>query len=123
MRDSTAIGKKAEKTAAKYLRKLGFKILETNYRGRCGEIDIIAKDGKCLVFAEVKCRSASGHGRPEEFVDKTKQSKIVKTALEYLKRKGLDSADVRFDVLAIDSVSDEIGLIRSAFESPSMYTY
>ena len=123
MSDSAEIGKTAELTAAKYLKKLGFKILETNYRGHFGEIDIIAKDGKCLVFVEVKYRSTHEHGRPEEFVNTKKQLKIVKTALEYLKSEYLVGAEIRFDVLAIDSVYNEIGLIRAAFESPSAYTY
>ena len=123
MPDSTEIGKAAEKSAAKYLKKLGFKVIEMNYREPSGEIDIIAKEGKCLVFVEVKSRSSSGHGWPEEFVDKKKQSKIVKTALQYLKKEKLDDSEVRFDVLTIDSASDEISLIKSAFETSSEYTY
>ena len=123
MPDSTEIGKAAEKAAAKYLKKLGYKVLEKNYRELSGEIDIIAKEGKCLVFVEVKARSSSDHGWPEEFVDKQKQSKIVKTALKYLKKEKLDDSDVRFDVLAIDPGSDEIAHIKSAFESSAEYTY
>ena len=123
MSDPIQIGKNAELTAAKYLKKLGFKILKTNYRGCFGEIDIIAKDGACLVFIEVKSRASSDFGRPEEFVGKIKQLKIIKTALQYLKSRRLDCADIRFDVLTIDSGSNGIALIRSAFESPSIYTY
>ena len=122
MADPTSIGKAAEIAAAKYLKKLGYNILETNYRGQYGEIDIIANENKCLVFIEVKYRSSSDFGRPEEFVGKSKQLKIIKTALQYLKKERLEGSDVRFDVLTIDSASDKIGLIRSAFESTSRYT-
>ncbi len=96
------VGDKGEKTAVIFLKKRGFSILETNYRTRLGEIDIIACRKNLIAFVEVKTRQSSGYGNPEEAVDKRKRKKIIKTAKYYLVSKNLyDKQDVRFDVLSI----------------------
>jgi len=95
------IGKKGEELAYGYLRKLGYAILEKNYRCPFGEIDIIARDKKTLVFVEVKSRTTDDFGYPEEAVGKDKQRKIVLCAQQYLLKNEKDNTPVRFDVIAI----------------------
>lgn len=107
-------GTKYEEVAAEYLEKLGYQIVEKNYRCRSGEIDLIAKDGDYLVFCEVKYRSDSASGHPLEAVDGRKQSIIVKCARVYLMAHHLDEMAVRFDVVGI--YRDDIILIKDAFE-------
>lgn len=113
------IGKFGEDKACEYLEKQGISVLKRNFYARCGEIDIIAKDGDTIVFLEVKTRLSKEFGTPAEFVDFRKQEKIIQTALYYL---GNDDTDMRFDVVEviyklsgnIMSVT-EINHIKSAF--------
>lgn len=110
-------GKSAEKTAVKHLRKNGYKIIETNYRCKRGEIDVVAKQGKYLVFCEVKARRNKNYGSALEGVTPSKIRRIRLSAEDYLVRKKLLGVDCRFDVLTIDE-SDEgvrIELITNAF--------
>ncbi len=115
----TDIGKNYEEVAVKYLKKSGYKIIEQNYRLKVGEIDIIAKDKKTLVFVEVKYRQSKEFGTPSEFVTVQKQNKIIKTALLYLKQNNIES-DFRFDVISI--CNDETEHIKNAF-SPQTSKY
>lgn len=101
--------------AAEFLKREGYEILETNYRCRQGEVDLIARDGDYLVFIEVKYRSGTGSGLPEEAVDIRKQRQICRTAAAYLVKKRIyDVCPCRFDVVAIQGES--IRLYRNAFE-------
>lgn len=107
-------GSRYEEQAAAFLEQQGFRILERNYRDRIGEIDIIAKDGNCLVFVEVKYRKDSGNGYPEEAVGYHKQQRIRHTAEYYLYSHGLgDDTICRFDVVGI--LGTEMRLIKDAF--------
>lgn len=109
-----AVGKRYEQLAAEYLRDRGFEILETNYRDRRGEIDLIASEGEVLCFVEVKYRSSPGSGGAAEAVDKRKQRTICRVAAYYLMRRGLgDMTPCRFDVVAIEG--QRITLYRNAF--------
>ncbi len=83
-----------------------------NYRWRGGEIDLIARDGDCLVFVEVKTRRSHQYGAPEESITSAKQAQIVRTARHYLARHPTD-LDVRFDVVALSQ--GEARLHRDAF--------
>ena len=113
------IGKKYEEEAANYLKSLNYKILELNFKLLpIGEIDIIAKDKETLVFVEVKYRKNNTYGTPAEFVTKTKQSKVIKTALCYIKKNGIKS-DFRFDVISI--CGNEIEHIPNAFVANRYY--
>ncbi len=120
MKENTVdIGKKHEQEAADYLKSLNYKILELNYKILpIGEIDIIAKDKKTFVFVEVKYRKNKLYGTPAEFVTKTKQAKVIKTALCYIKKNGI-KADFRFDVISI--CGDEIEHIPNAFVANRYY--
>lgn len=92
------IGDFGENAACRFLENKGIQVLKRNYYARGGEIDIIAKDGETIVFAEVKTRVSKDYGTPAEFVDYKKQEKIVKTALGYL---GTDDINMRFDVIEV----------------------
>ena len=76
MENKRAVGSRYEEETAAFLQKNGYRILEKNFRDRRGEIDLIAKDGRTLVFVEVKYRKNVRNGYPEEAVDTRKQKKI-----------------------------------------------
>ena len=104
-----------EAEAADYLRDQGYRILEMNYRNRYGEIDIVAQEGRYLVFCEVKYRSGYGSGSAEAAVTLRKQKQISRIALFYLAHKKLtDSTPVRFDVAAV--TPEGVRLYRNAFD-------
>ena len=113
------IGNFGEDAACKYLQQNGIEVIKRNFYCRGGEIDIIAKDGDTIVFAEVKTRKSSEFGTPGEFVDYRKQEKITATALYYL---GNNDTDMRFDVIEVmykmcgdAPVVTKINHIKSAF--------
>ena len=111
-------GEKGETIAAAYLKKNGYRILETNFRCSLGEIDIIARDKEELVFVEVKTRKSLDLGYPEQAVGIKKQKKISQLALFYLQKKNLINAKARFDVVAVtmSETSNEVKLIKNAFD-------
>lgn len=110
---NTIKGKQGETKAVLFLKKHGYKILETNFKNKIGEIDIIAEKDGVIVFVEVKNRSTYGYGRPIEAVDFHKQSKIKKVAEIYLMIKNKYYNDVRFDVIEISF--DNLQHIENAF--------
>jgi putative endonuclease len=114
-------GKSGEDTAAAALKKLGYRILERNYRTFFGEADIIAEEKGDLVFIEVKNRLSSSFGSPLASVDSRKQARLAKIALSYIKMKNLGRRNIRFDVFALKG--DEHELIRNAFVSEIIYNY
>ena len=110
-------GKAAEFLARLYLRCKGYHIIAANVitgKGtNAGEIDIIAKDGDCYVFCEVKYRSGRQAGNPLEAVDQRKQKKIFRCALYYTVQHGIEDAQCRFDVIGVEGT--EITHIKNAF--------
>lgn len=100
--------------AVSFLKQKKYRILETNYKNKIGEIDIIAEYDKKIIFVEVKRRSTLAYGRPSEAVDSRKQNKIKKVAEIYLMMKNKYFSDVRFDVIEI--VDKEITHLENAFE-------
>jgi putative endonuclease len=94
------LGQRGENAAAKFLRSLGYKILIRNFRCDMGEIDIIARDGKTIVFVEVKAR-VEDNPTPEEQVNTPKRHQITKAAKFYLGRYGFPQPPARFDVVAV----------------------
>ncbi len=107
------LGRIGESKAEKFLKKLGYKILERNFKNKIGEIDLIAKDKDYVVFVEVKTRSSSEYGLPSEAVNRVKQKKYKMLAQSYLQMKGLLDSQVRFDVVEIEN--NEINHILDAF--------
>lgn len=118
------LGARGEQIATSYLQNQGYRILECNYRNRLGEIDIIAKHGKDLVFIEVKTRSDTLFGSPFDSVTAAKQKQLSKVALEYLSRKDCLDHPARFDVVgvqlkemkAIQRQDVKIELVQNAFD-------
>ena len=94
-------GTRSERAASQFLRGLGYRILEHNFSCELGEIDLVALDGKTIVFVEVRSTEAADTLQPAHSVDAKKQRKLTSLALYYLKRRGLLERSARFDVLAI----------------------
>lgn len=114
MRNNRAVGSEYEKLAREYIENKGYNIIESNYRCKQGEVDIIAKDKNYLVFIEVKYRSNVKKGSPIDAVDIRKQMRISKVARYYMYEKKLpDSTPVRFDVIGI--LKTDITYIENAF--------
>jgi len=84
MNDKKSRGDFGELTACKYIKKNGYKILGKNFRTKFGEIDLIGIDDDTICFIEVKARSSSDYGSPEEFVTKRKQGRLWRTASIYI---------------------------------------
>ena len=111
--NNKTFGNMGEAQAFHYLVKNDYKILETNYTTKLGEIDIIAKKDNVLVFVEVKKRTTARFGLPREAVTPFKQHKIKLVASYYLQRtKSYDNV-CRFDVIEI--IGEEINHIQNAF--------
>ena len=108
------IGKEKEELAAKFLARQGVKILEKNFSCRMGEIDLIGLDGDCIVFVEVKYRTNTDYGYPQEAVSINKRRKIVLVSGYYRMRNGLgDGTNFRFDIVSI--LGDKIRWDKNAF--------
>src|SRR6266571_3063762 len=101
MHNRAALGRKGEDLAVEHLRKAGYRIIERNIRTRYGEIDIVAEDGSCMVFVEVRTM-ASGLMAPEESVTWRKQRQVASLAMRYLQDRGTVDVDWRADVIAIE---------------------
>jgi putative endonuclease len=98
--DHKVIGSAGEEIAGRYLEENGFEIADRNWRTRSGELDIVARRGKMLVFVEVKTRRSKTFGSPEEAVTPAKARKIRQLASEYLSTVS-HSDEVRFDVISL----------------------
>ena len=107
------LGGRGERIAETYLVEKGFELVERSYRCRLGQIDLVMRDGATLVFVEVKNRSSSLFGSPEEAVDGRKQRKLARLAEAFLQHRRLRDVPLRFDVVAI--LGDEIRHIPDAF--------
>ncbi len=94
------LGKQGEEIATKFLSKKGHQILETNWRYRKSEIDIITRHEDVLIFVEVKTRSDDYYGRPESFVTDRKRALMIDAAGAYMEEIGHDW-EIRFDVISI----------------------
>ena len=112
------LGKKGEQLALRYLKKSGYRIIQTNYVCKLGEMDIIAQENDTLAFIEVKTRTSTTFGPPQLAVNSAKQMQLSKVALYFLKEKKLEDTKARFDVVAIllRPRGEEIELIKDAFD-------
>ena len=118
------IGKLGEDSAAKFLEDCGNEIVAKNFRIRSAEIDIVAKDGRTLIFAEVKTLSNINHGLPAEAVNLRKQKKIIEAASVFLQDEKFSDCACRFDVIEVyvnDGKVKQIRQIKNAFEVPSEF--
>ena len=118
---SNLLGAWGEATAAEYLRKKRYEVVAAGYRCRFGEIDLIVKDRKYLVFVEVKLRKNNDFANAMEFVDRRKQDKIRMTASIYLSQNPT-ALQPRFDVIEIyapegtDTRRPDIRHLEDAFQ-------
>jgi putative endonuclease len=97
----TSLGDRGEDAAAKFLKRQGFHILARSLDSPLGELDIVAVDGRTVVFVEVKTRRSHDAGLPSEAIDRRKEQRMTQAALAYLKSNRLLSYSARFDVVAI----------------------
>jgi putative endonuclease len=96
------MGAFGERAAREYLKKRGYKILETNFRCALGEIDIVARDGDYVVFVEVRTRRSLVFGTPEESINAAKKAKLIKLGQYYLQAHQDPSSPWRIDIVAIE---------------------
>jgi putative endonuclease len=108
-----AQGRRGERIACRFIMRQGFDVLARRYRGRSGELDIVAFEGETLVFLEVKTRSSRDFGEPWEFVDWQKQQKLMRTAEEFIANHNLVQYPYRFDIVSV--MGKEATLFRNAF--------
>jgi len=109
-------GARAEELCVELLREAGLRILARNWRCRHGEIDLIAEEGRTLVFAEVRYRRQARFGGAAESITHAKRARLVAAAGLYL--AGRPQADCRFDVLLLDALErGRIRWIRDAFSA------
>ena len=97
-----ALGEMGEGWARQHLEKNGYRIRETNFRCREGEIDIVAEHEGCLVFVEVRTKTGSSFGSPEESVTTAKQEKLASVAMSYVQTHDDLPSEWRIDVVAIE---------------------
>ena len=107
-----SLGRAGERRAAKYLKKLGYKLLAKNYKTPFGEADIVAKDGETIVFCEVKTRLSEAFGTPAEAVEYHKRERYKKIARYYESLAG-EELFIRFDVVEV--LADRVRHIENAF--------
>lgn len=128
MTESGALGRRGEDIAASYLEEQGYRILERNYRFEGSEVDLVCfkadaryELGGEIVFVEVKTRSGTGFGRPEEAVNEEKRRHIIKASRAYLYESKLERSPCRFDVIGIvmsDNSAPAIEHFEHAFWAP-----
>ena len=102
------LGRRGEDVAARYLARQGYRIIARRERILRGDIDIIALDGRTVVFVEVRSRSDTSHGHPVETIDQRKQRRLVDLANAYIRRQRLEDCSVRIDVVTVTSPTPRI---------------
>ena len=121
MRDSPqdvhkkVLGRRGERLALDYLKEKGYTLLESNYKTRFGEADLVLAFGNTVVFAEVKTRLSDTFGQPAEAVDARKQARYIKIAKSFLQRWRGEDINIRFDVIEVTDAT--IRHIEGAFEA------
>jgi len=125
MKDRQQVGKLGEQAAQKFLKKRGYRIRETGFRCRHGEIDIIAQQKDCLVFIEVRTKTNLEFGTPEESITQAKKQRLIASALTYTSTHQNLPPLWRIDVIAIElddkGKAKRIELIENAIEQRSRF--
>lgn len=116
MAQHNQLGKKGEQLAVDFLLKNGYEIIERNYRFDKAEVDIIAKKEDALAIIEVKTRSTSDFGDPQDFVKPKQIQRLVKAVDEYVSANNLN-VEVRFDIIAIVKENNRFNIehLKNAF--------
>ena len=119
-REKKNIGAAGEAMASAYLRKMGYRIIESNFLTPFGEIDVVARHGRVFVFVEVKSRTTASLGPPYLSVTRSKRRHIVKNALFFLRSRGLFNVDWRIDIVSVkmnyERELENIEIIENAVE-------
>ena len=110
--DRKELGRRGEDAARVYLERVGFEVLDTNWRTKAGEVDIVARDGDALVLVEVKTRRSLAAGTAEEAVSPTKQKRLGRLGAAYLQQMPEQPEAVRFDVVTIYVLGEDRALLR-----------
>ena len=95
------VGRRGEQLARRHLESRGYVVLEANYRVRAGEIDLVTEKAGALVFVEVRSRTESGFGTPEESLTREKRTHLVSAAQEYLQTHEAEDRDWRIDLVSV----------------------
>jgi putative endonuclease len=111
-------GELGERAARKHLKRAGLKFLTANFRSPRGEVDLIFRDGDCLVFIEVKTRSSEEWTRPAAAVDRERRQRLSRTALDYLRLLRNPPVKLRFDIV---EVLLENGAVREVRHLPNTF--
>jgi len=106
------LGRYGEDLAVRYLRDLGMEVLDRNWRCVHGEVDVVARDGDCVVFCEVKTRRPSRFGEPVEAVTVAKAMRLRRLAAAYLACHDVRGAAVRIDVVGVLCRSGDPAVVR-----------
>jgi putative endonuclease len=112
-------GQEGEATAERYLRRKGYRIVAKNLRSTLGELDLVAEDGRVLVFVEVKARRSEDFGGAIHAVHRQKQEKLIQLASQYLAKHHLTDRTCRFDVVLLqgtDTSAPQVEHIQNAFD-------
>lgn len=109
------LGAHGESLAARWYEQRGYQVVDRNWRGTNGELDLVLRHGSVVVFCEVKTRSSTAFGTPAEAVTPAKQARIRRLAVEWLRAHGGHggSADLRFDVVGV--MGNDVEVIEAAF--------
>lgn len=108
-----ALGAFGEDLVARWYVQRGYVVLDRNWRCRGGEIDLVLRDNRIVVFCEVKTRSSLAYGSPASAVTPAKQARLRKLAVQWLTSHSVRRDSIRFDVACV--VGREIDVIHSAF--------
>ena len=119
-RRNRELGRRGEDAAARYLYRHGYEIVERNWACCAGEADIIARDGRTVVFVEVKTRRDCDKGFPSEAVTAAKRERYEKIACVFLSNCDLDDVSVRFDVMSIVVVGTDRAFVRHTIDAFSV---
>jgi len=108
-----ALGSSGEDAAAAWYEANGYRILARNWRCRQGEIDLVLRRGRTIVFCEVKTRTSAAFGAPIEAVTRTKQLRLRALAARWLAESTTPAGEIRFDVVSV--LAGELEVLEGAF--------
>lgn len=117
-KNNKEVGRLGEDIAVRFLEEKGFTILDRNYNFEHAELDIVAYQGRFIVFVEVKTRSSKNYGEPEEAIDENKRKQLLHVAEAWIFERKMEGAPARFDVISVlypDSPKEEIRHYEEAF--------
>jgi len=101
VRAKDAVGRYGEDVAARYVQDAGWQVLDRNWRGRDGELDLVARDGSALVAVEVKTRRGLGYGHPAEAVTARKVARLRRLTAQWVAAHDVRPVSIRIDVIAV----------------------